>query len=155
MKERFSFAYVEAVASQAGYWISYPRVDRRSVDGTLEGDTAGLPRLDFQLKATSQDVLRDDQLRFPLPIRNYDDLRLQARAPRILIVLHMPDDVSEWLNQSREEMCQRYCAYWLSLSGSPPVQNTTSVTVHIPLANMFNSAQLTDLMNKAARGEPL
>ena len=117
MKERFSFAYVEAVASQAGYWIADPRVDRRSVDGILMGDTVGLPRLDFQLKATSQDVVRGEHLHFPLPIGNYNDLRLQARAARILIVLQLPENVEEWINQSRDEMCQRYCAYWLSLRG--------------------------------------
>ena len=155
MKERFSFAYVEAVASQAGYWIADPRVDRWSVDGILMGDTVGLPRLDFQLKATSRDVVRGEHLHFPLPIGNYNDLRLQARAARILIVLQLPENVEEWINQSRDEMCQRYCAYWLSLRNRPPVANTTSVTVEIPLSNMFNSSQLAELMSKASLGEPL
>ena len=37
---------------------------------------------------------------FPLPVKNYDDLRLEAINPRILIVLVMPDSIDEWINQS-------------------------------------------------------
>lgn len=155
MKERFSFAYIEAVASQAGYQIVEPRVDRDSVDGFLKGDSGRRPRIEFQAKATSQDVLRDDHISFPLPVNNYDDLRADTRMPRILIVLRMPEETSEWLNQTGDELCLRHCAYWLSLGGQPDVRNTTRVTVHIPLTNMFSSEQLTDLMNRAERGESL
>jgi len=53
MKERFSLAYIGAVASQAGYYIVEPRVDQDSVDGTLMGDIGRRPRIDFQAKATA------------------------------------------------------------------------------------------------------
>ena len=156
MMERFSLAYLEAVASQAGCWIADPRIDRNSVDGILRGETNGRPcTIDFQAKATSQDIMHDDHLSFRLPINNYNDLRLTTRFPRILIVLLMPKEADEWLNQTEEELCMRHCAYWRSIEGEPDVSNTDNVAVHIPLSKMFSSDQLTDMMHRADRGEPL
>ncbi len=155
MKERFSLAYIEAVASQAGYQIVEPRVDHDSVDGTLMGDFGRRPRIDFQAKATSQDILRESHLAFPLPIKNYNDLKESTRTPRILIVVLMPGEETQWLKQTNDELCLRHCAYWLSVEGQPDVPNTSSVTVRIPVANMFSSEQLTDLMRKAERGHSL
>ena len=156
MMERFSLAYLEAVASQAGCWIADPRIDRNSVDGVLMGEVDGLPSaFGFQAKATSQDVLRDDHISFRLPMGDYNQLRLPARFQRILIVLRMPNETDEWLNQTDEELCMRHCAYWHSLTDEPEVPNTSNARVHIPLTNMFNSKSLTGLMNRAAAGEPL
>ena len=56
---------------------------------------------------------------------------------------------------SDDELCLRHCGYWLSLSGHNPVSNRNSVTVRIPTANVFSSAQLTEMMDKAAKGEAL
>ena len=67
----------------------------------------------------------------------------------------MPDDSSEWLHQSNSELCLRHCAYWLSLDGFPATSNRTSVTVQVPATNVFNSQQLSDLMQKAERGDTL
>ena len=156
MMERFSLAYLEAVASQAGCWIADPRIDRNSVDGTLRGEPNGrLCAIDFQAKATSQDIVRGDRLSFRLPIGNYNDLRLQTRFPRILIVLLMPKETENWLNQTEDELCMRHCAYWRSIEGEPDVPNKDNVTVPIPLSEMFNGDQLADMMDRADRGEPL
>ena len=47
----------------------------------------------------------------------------------------------------------RHCAYWLPRQGQPPLPNTTSATVHIPITNVFGSEQLAVLMEKVERGE--
>lgn len=150
--EQFSLAYVRAVAASAGYQITRPEVDDDSVDGVVMARTGNRARLEFQAKATSRDVLRPDGLHFPLPIKNYDDLSADTMVPRILIVLLMPKDNNDWLNQTEEELCLRHCGYWLSLANMPPSSNTSSVTVHIPMANIFDQAQLDDLMAKADTG---
>ena len=156
MMERFSLAYLEAVASQAGCWIADPRIDRNSVDGILRGETNGRPcAIDFQAKATSQDIAHGDHLSFQLPINNYNDLRLTTRFPRILIVLLMPKEADDWLNQTEDELCMRHCAYWRSIEGEPDVPNSNSVAVHISLGKIFNRSQLIDMMHRADRGEPL
>lgn len=156
MKERFSLAYIEAVASKAGFQVDEPKVDLDSVDGTLRANFGRRPRIEFQAKATSQDILRESHLSFHLPIDNYNDLRVDEPInPRILIVLLMPKDESQWLCHTREELCLRYCAYWRSLEGNPPTENTTTIAVHIPVCNIFDSGQLSQLMEKAERGESL
>ena len=154
-KERFSLAYINAVATQAGYQMVEPSVDRDSVDGVLMGDSGRRPRIEFQAKATSRDLIRGERVSFPLSIKNYDDLRADVQTPRILIVVLMPDNETEWLAQTDEELCLRCCGYWLSLADRPPVVNSDNVTVHIPLANVFSSSQIADLMGKAERGETL
>ena len=90
---------------------------------------------------------------FPLPIGNYTDLSQDAMIPRILIVVLMPQERAQWLSQTSKELCLRHCAYWLSLKGKPPLPNTTSATVHIPITNVFGSEQLAVLMEKVERGE--
>ena len=154
-KERFSLAYINGVATYADCEVLEPRVDRGSVDGILKRTAIG-EILGFQAKATSRHIVSRDgrQLNFPLPMRDYDNLRT-AVTPFILIVVLLPEDETEWLAQTHDELCLRYCAYWLSLAGLPEVTNTNSVTVHVPTTNVFGSHQLTELMDRAARGETL
>ena len=153
--EQLSLAYIRAVAADAGYQVSRPEPDVDSVDGVLLASFGHRPRIDFQAKATAQPVLRNGVIHFALPVKNYDDLRADTRTPRILIVMLMPGDATAWLTQNDRELCLRRCCYWASLAGRPSVPNTSSVTVQIPTANMFNRAQLDGLMVKANAGSPL
>ena len=150
-KSRFSLAHIEAVASHAGFQVEEVKVDRDSVDGTLKADFGTRPRIEFQAKATARDVVRDSHIHFPLPLKNYDDLRLEAINPRILIVAILPQEIEDWVNQTDEELCLRHCSYWMSLRGEPPTSNQNTVTVNLPLSNVFNSPQLVELMQRTER----
>lgn len=153
--EQFSLAYIRAVAARGGYQVTRPEPDLDSVDGVLMSSEGRRARIEFQAKATSRDVLRDENVHFPLPVKNYDDLRADTLTPRILIVVLMPRETERWLTQTRDELCLRHCGYWLSLEGLPAVPNTASVTVPVPTSNVFGSGQLRDLMTKADIGSPL
>ena len=153
--ELLSLAYVKAVAAHAGYQVTRPELDNDSVDGILLASFGNRPKIDFQAKATTRNILRGSHIHFPLPVKNYNDLRADTLTPRILIVLIMPNAQLEWVNQTHDELCMRYCAYWLSLEGRPEMTNTSTITVQVPTANMFNDKQLTDLMGKVARGDSL
>ena len=150
-KSRFSLAHIEAVASHAGFQVEEVRVDRDSVDGTLKIDFGRRPRIEFQAKATARDVVRDSHIHFPLPVKNYNDLRLEAINPRILIVAILPQELENWVNQTDEELCLRHCTYWMSLREEPSTSNQNTITVHLPLGNVFNSPQLVDMMQRAER----
>lgn len=155
--EQFSFAYVRAVAAHAGCAVTdnlYP--DLNSVDGSISADLLDRhPQINFQAKATSQDVLGDGEIRFRLQIDDYKDLRRRDTVPKILIVLLMPKEEADWLSQTDEELRMRRCAYWMSLEGMPQSSNVSTVTVYVPLSQMFDSAQLMDIMGKVSRGEDL
>lgn len=147
-KSRLSLSYIEAVASHAGFHVVEPKIDYDSVDGSLYANSGKRPRIEFQAKATSQDVVREDCIHFSLPVKNYNDLRIEAINPRILIVLIMPQSTDEWVEQTQSALCIRKCAYWMSLKGRPETSNTSSVNVQLPLSNVFNAEQLADMMRK-------
>ncbi len=113
------------------------------------------PQVHVQLKATINLKLQNGNCKFPLPIKNYDDLRIETQAPRILVVLAMPRREPQWLNVNQKRMILRRTAYWLSLRGQPEVDNTASVTVTIPEQNHFTVDALRALMEKSRRGDVL
>src|SRR5688500_11392259 len=103
-KERFSDAYIHAVAAIAGCDVMKPPTDIDSIDWVLHakgiiGARFRAPRIELQLKATSTDRVDDTYVRFPLKLKNYDDLRPEnVLVPRILVVLVLPsDELSDWL----------------------------------------------------------
>lgn len=147
-KSRLSLSYIEDVASHAGFHVVEPKIDYDSVDGSLYANSGKRPRIEFQAKATSQDVVREDCVHFSLPVKNYNDLRIEAINPRILIVLVMPQSPDEWIEQTQSALCIRKCAYWMSLRGRSETSNASNITVRLPLSNVFNVEQLADMMRK-------
>ncbi|GJD19149.1 hypothetical protein RIVM261_041050 [Rivularia sp. IAM M-261] len=156
-KQQFSNAYIQALASAAGYSLYKPFVDNDSVDwGIAAKGTEGIvraPRLELQLKSTSRDVLNDSAIRYPLKLKNYNDLILDGySSPRILVVVIIPDNPTDWLRQSLEEICLRQCGYWVSLRGMPPTTNTKNITVTIPITNQFTVPVLQSIMLDISQG---
>lgn len=152
--EQRSLVVVRAVAADAGYQVVRPEPDD-DVDGVLIGTARRRTRIEFQVKATTQDIIRGESLRFPLPVKNYDDLRLESWTPRILIVALMPDESEPWLLQTDDGLHLNSSVYWVSLAGRLPVSNAATVAVSIPTANVFNRAQLEAMMNRAEAGRAL
>ena len=151
-KELFSLAYIGAVAASAGYQMDTPKIDIGSVDGILMSGSSPRSLIKFQAKATSQDIVRGDNLHFRLPIKNYNDLRIPTKVPRILIVVLMPRDPDQWVSQTEDELCLRRCGYWISLEGRPAETNTSSISIALPTTNIFSRDHLHDLMTKAEDG---
>lgn len=151
-KEQFSLAYIRAVAAHAGYQVARPESDMDSIDGMLIAEYETRPQVNFQAKSTSHDLIRGEGLSYELPLKNYNDLRIQTMVPRILIVVLMPASTADWLTHSEQELILRKCGYWISLANYPETSNRKSVTVSIPRANLFDTAGLAQLMDEAANG---
>jgi hypothetical protein len=154
-KEEFSYAYMYAVVSAAGYscQIASRPLDIGGIDMIISGvereDSLYPPRLEVQVKSTSTSVLSPDSIRYPLKLKNYNELRKQKTlVPKILVIVLIPDDQSEWLNQSEDELCLRRCGYWLSLRGQPETTNTESVTVYLPRQQMFTAGAIKNIMQQ-------
>jgi len=160
-KEQFSLAYLHVVATAAGFKLSDPRVDDESVDvmvGQSGGEgTVRSPLLAVQLKCTERDVLREDGVHFQLKRKNYDDLRdPDVMVPRILVVMLVPEDTSEWLNDVPEEkLCLRRCAWWMPLVGEDERLGVESPSVVLPRQNLFNPDSLRMIMGKVGNKEQL
>lgn len=161
IKEELSHAYVHAIASMAGF--SFERVikDRDSVDvvisarGQIEANSViHSPKIDVQLKASSVIEFSNYDFSFALSKKNYDDLRLtETMCPRVLVVLVLPKDRTDWLSVSREQLVAKRCAFWFNLKGMPSTDTETSKTIAIPTSNRFDVACLKQMMINVSKGE--
>ena len=80
---------------------------------------------------------------------------LNSFVPRLLVVVLVPENIENWIQQSEQEMCTRYCAYWVSILGMPATQNKTSITVELPRSNLFTVEALESMMQRISqRGLP-
>jgi hypothetical protein len=148
--EQFSFAYVRAVAAAARVNVSRPEIDTDSVDLRFSVKSsigrAEPPLLDAQVKCTAAPVRRGKTLRFPLPVKNYNELVGGRYFPRILILVIVPKAVAEWLEQDEKGLLLRRCGYWVSLAASSPTTNTKTVTVTVPRSQVFSASSLRALL---------
>jgi len=108
--------------------------------------------LKLQLKCTSREVIDGDYIRYALKVKNYNDLRRNALVPRILVVVLVPENLEDWLQQSEAELCMRNCAYWMSLRGQPETQNIANVTVSLPRSNQFTVPALKSMIQSISEG---
>lgn len=161
-KEQWSRVYIRAVATAAGYTVYTPEVDDDSVDlgiaGRMVEDLPCPPRIELQLKASSDLQRRDEHLVYRLKRKNYDDLRhigANLLVPRLLVVVLIPAVETDWMSQSEEELVIRRCGYWINLNGNQPVGSQGKVSVHVPCANVLTVESLRGLMRRAARKETL
>ena len=160
IKEQLSLAYVKAVAAIKSFSTEIPHVDNDSIDaeicynGKLDHDSIiNSPSIKLQLKATSNPNIIKDNIHFPLSIKNYNELRLKSNTPRLLVVLCLPELKNDWVTHSIEELILKKCAYFLNLHGQSESTNEYTVTVHIPLSNVFSPDTLYDLMLKTSKEE--
>ena len=112
-----------------------------------------LAKLDLQLKCHAQATPNEDQFSYTVKIKNYHDLRDDTvLVPRILVVVLVPDETTDWLTQTETELAMRRCGYWLSLRGMDPTTNTANVTLTINRAQQFTSAGLSQMMQRIGSG---
>ena len=84
--------------------------------------------------------------------RNYDLLRQETQTPRLLVVLELPSDEDRWITITADELILRRRAYWLNLKGFDETENRSTVTVRIPMRNVFDVDSLRSLMEQSRRG---
>jgi hypothetical protein len=151
--EQFSNAFLLAVASVAGCSVAKPSVDNDSIDWTISNRMSGRPKLDVQLKSTSNDDDQGRAIHFPLKRKNYDDLIDANRiCPLALVLVVVPARIEDWIYSTRAELALRRCAYWMSLAGQEPTENEISVTINVPRAQLFTVESLGMLMETISRG---
>lgn len=161
-KEEFQYAYLYALAAQAGLNPGKFNVDDDSVDVTIQtkgyiGAPVRSPAIQVQLKCTSQtDLIKQGVIKYPLSRKNYDDLRGDNVAmPRYLAVLVVPHATDLWVVHRKKHMALNNCCYWVSLRDAPETNNSTSITVDVPIKQRLTSNVLRKMMDAASRLEGL
>lgn len=161
-----SYAYLHAIAAKAG--MSCKAGDRHDDGAGVDAEVrvkedfgAASPlnsfTIDVQLKSTiQQPTLRNDRYSYPLELKNYNELRDTTCSPlKLLVVLFLPADHTQWLEISADKLIARRCAYWLGLHGAPESTNQTSQTVYIPTANILSPDSLRTIAETFSRQETL
>lgn len=159
LKAEFSLAYVRAVAHAAGYFIqeSNRTFDSDGIDLTLLCRSAhGIvrsPRLDIQVKATSDDLMKRKFFPYDLDIKNYNELRdTHLQVPRILVVVLVPKDIKLWVHTSDKGLLLRKCGYWKSLRGESQTDNKTSIRINMDCSACFHVKQVASIMDRIQAG---
>jgi hypothetical protein len=165
IEAELSYAYLHAVASRAGFSCEYRNrhLDGAGIDATITEDGRRLAEdsiltsfsVNIQLKATClQFPEREGRLSYVLSIPHYDKLRLEeVAAPRLLVLMRLPQHPEEWLQITEEDLVAKRCAYWVSLRGASASANNVSQTVYVPRANLLSTQGLTNLMAGFSRLE--
>lgn len=161
-KEEFNYAYVCALAAQAGLNRGSFSTDDDSIDVTFQakGDFGPnrlrSPLIQIQLKCTSQNLIVGEVIKFKLSKKNYDDLRgNDFVAPRYLFVLLVPENSDEWIKHNDDHIALCNNCYWISLRDFEPTKNESSVTVNVPLAQRLTTDTLKQMIDRASASESL
>lgn len=113
-------------------------------------------KLDVQAKSTTVESRTPTDVPYDLPMTNYDDLRDEGvGCPRILVLLVLPEQESDWTKQTEEHLQLCHGAYWLSLKGYPPAGNAKTVRIRLPRKQLFTMTALHEVMDRVCRREPL
>lgn len=147
-KEQLSWLYIAAVASECGFTVSVPNLDRDSQDIQIQSGTSRRASVAFQLKATSSPDWDSNDLRFQLKAKNFNDLALRRQVPLLLAVMVLPSNPTEWLSVTPDEMTMRKCVWWHSIIGESPTEQG-SRQVRLPRANLLTTNALKDLIKKS------
>ncbi len=152
-QEALSVVYVKALAARAGYVTAQFDFDRDGIDMEIKAGGQMRPTIGIQLKATTNlGKAENGYFTFPLKRRNFDLLRTQTQTPRLLVVLDLPKDESQWLTVTVGELVLRRSAYWLNLRRESETANQHSIAVKIPEANLLNVESLCALMDQSRQG---
>ena len=106
---------MQTIAAQAGVSYSVSTPDY-GIDLTLhEIHSLGRRRfpsgykLDIQAKSTTSVAVTDTHIHYDMEVKAYEDLRRPHGwgCPRILVLLVLPNEEAEWVNQTEEELILR------------------------------------------------
>lgn len=167
IEAELSYAYLHAIATRAGFSCSYTtrHLDDVGIDALIHEDGRQLAddsirtsfALHVQLKATRLAPLEQNEcFSFALPVRQYNKLReTRLESARILAILYLPQDPSDWLQHSEDALIAKRCAYWVSLRGAPDSTNETTQTVYVPRNQTLSVEGLVALMTRCSREEEI
>lgn len=156
-KEEFSYGYLKMIGAKSGLAIeNHGRsIDNQGIDIQIvyagEIENVHTPRIDAQVKCTSQDIEKEDYLNFSLDTKTYEILRNKlVYVPIILIVVLVPKEIDEWININNQITICKKCAYWISLTGFPSTNNQKNIKVRIPKANLITPESLSHIIEQEA-----
>lgn len=141
--ESYSTAWVHAIAASAGVAVGSIKPDINGLDVHFlspdDGDDAGTCS-HVQLKSTADVLPRNGgDMTYRLRHVDYDRLRKVTKVPRLLVVLEVPKEPTEWLACSADQLVMNASARWASLRGADATDYAPSskIPISLPAVNIF------------------
>jgi hypothetical protein len=139
-----------AVSSLAGFDVTWKKFDGDGVDVVVSEHGGSRGMLQVQVKSTGvYGHTKKPTFAYPLPLKNYDELRDQNSLSRsYLVVVVVPKKFETALAHNPRTMILKHCAYWHDLRGNPPVSAKT-VSIQIDKSKCLTADSLRALMATA------
>ncbi len=157
-KEEFSYGYLQLLCATNGLALEKTgrAIDNIGIDviiiGTKKINKIYAPRLDVQVKCTSQDIEKENVVKFKLKVEAYNKLRYEYNyAKTILIVVIVPESLEKWLVVENDRIMLRKCGYWICLKGYPKTENDDTITIDIPKKNIISDQTLLHLLEQESK----
>ncbi len=156
-KEEFSYGYLQLLCAINGLALEKTgrAIDNIGIDATITG--AGTirniyaPRLDVQVKCTSKDIEKEDEIKYELSKKAYDQLRNELTHTKIiLIILLVPTDIKDWLIIEEDQLIMKRSGYWICLEGYQETHNSKTISIHIPKENKISNRTILDLIEECS-----
>lgn len=161
--EQFQLAITKAIASSCHFMhADGTKPDRQSIDLTISKSYFDTDlgytvegHIDLQLKTVINPTVTNNFLKYPLKIKNYNELIGKRRNPKYLFVMIIPDNKKMWMHKFNNGIFLPYKYYWINLEGFPPSDNKTSVTINIPIHQELTRESLMKMLEYAIEGKTL
>ncbi|MFS4091469.1 DUF4365 domain-containing protein [Streptomyces sp. AF1A] len=152
----FGEEFIRMLATAANLDVTRKERDRVGVDWQLgyagRRGTRRYPAIEAQVKCTSSPDIHDDHIRYPLKVKNYNQLAgNDYEMPRFLFLVLAPADPHAWSHATEERLRLSHAAYWLCLHDQKPIalddnkSGSGTRTVYVPRANLLTADSLHDL----------
>jgi hypothetical protein len=157
-KEEFSYGYLQLLCATNGLALEKTgrAIDNIGIDVIIKAtekiNNIYAPRIDVQVKCTSQDIEKEDVIKFQLKVKTYNQLREEnVYVKNILVVVIVPKNLEEWLVVENARMILKKCGYWICLQGYPETENTENITIDIPKDNIITGKTLLNLLEEESK----
>lgn len=161
VKQHLSFAYIRAVAAQAGFKPVFDEHPEYGMDGRIMNVTL-LPNgkygpsgvhFEFQAKASTRCILRDDTIAYDLDAKAYNNMASWDGAlPCFIVLMSLPKNAEDWLSLSEEKLLLKNCCYWMHITG-PVTSNKSKKRIYIPRSQLFEPEAVQELIYRIRAGE--
>jgi Domain of unknown function (DUF4365) len=151
----FGEEFIRMLAAAANLDVTHKERDRVGVDWQLgyagRRGTRRYPAIEAQVKCTSSPDIREDHIRYPLKVKNFNQLAgPDYEMPRFLFLVLAPEDPLTWSYATEDSLSLSHAAYWLCLHDQDPLpldnrSRTGTRTVYVPRANLLTVDSLHDL----------
>jgi hypothetical protein len=76
---------------------------------------------------------------------------VETSVNKIVVIMHLPTDISEWISVDHDYLSLRHCSYWVNIRGQSP-GDAKRPYVYAPTSQIFDDIALCEIMSRIGTG---